>query len=880
MPIKFPFFASGQKVSLPAADRVPTGQFDAKRTRASVNGNQPSIKTTGIASIPSAGGTLAGRTVEAVAPEAPRSIGRKFIDFMQGLSSIKTWVADRIVPSRIHANKVMVDTEAGMHQFIKVLAVQPVKPGDFSAIESLGKALAINEKELGKIGHDYYAMFNRTTLQQVDAMGITELLALRRNLEVASKKIDERTTAAAHLRIVQKAVKTKLNDVQEVKQRVTESVLSQARTQFQPIFEEAIKAVSREKTEPGSVDKVFARLNDAAGTLLNSHELAGRKANWQRALIKETITLLIDEGKLNPIKVGSVVVALSYDTLKAFYAEEGEPTIDKSYPPLNFNSIVKGAVGARAEQSEKAFYVSVDKFLKQAALTKNQPAAMEDYVNSLLEVHKHIVQHKKDSTFPGMSVLADFTKKVADFRERLAKDLAQVTPQQFSALSTKDLLKLGAVLEESHLNGAATVVEAENKARSQVKPAAAKREIENAVSAAASGNYKGVLIALHEFRIKADDALQDHLARGGKIRDADEKTDFVANLMTAALERVDNTKLSALLTSLRSEKMTAFVDGLLVYGQELISAKRDPAGIKQKLGTDVLFSAHQLNLLDAIAAEAADKRKIGVSEKKNKARIDDMRALAHEAINDVFGVIRKEGSEATILDHGPARYDVQKLFTDYLQDLKNTPAIPALLADNSSTHIAQTAWGDLNRATFTIDGTLLIDRAEWAKADQKKQESMRADARTRLLEWVGGDQDRLLFVTQFTNQAILFPFMQTQTSMHTSAYLPDGRPGLPFSGDRGTEPWENVSYKLKKGANGAIELQVSYQANPNYFSCHGSGAVVKLDKGSTSHCTFSIRIEENNEVSLSEPVRFLYKLGLAKEDVDQDKFVAPGGKRS
>ena len=116
--------------------------------------------------------------------------------------------------------------------------------------------------------------------------------------------------------------------------------------------------------------------------------------------------------------------------------------------------------------------------------------------------------------------------------------------------------------------------------------------------------------------------------------------------------------------------------------------------------------------------------------------------------------------------------------------------------------------------------------------------------------------------------------------MHTSAYLPDGRPGTPFSGDRGTESWENVSYKLKKGANGAIELQVSYQANPNYFSCHGSGAVVKLDKGSTSFCTFSIRIEENNEVCLSEPVRFLYKLDLSKEDVDQDEFVAPGGKRS
>lgn len=870
MPINFPFFTSGPKATGPAADAVSTGQFDTQR---------PGIKTTGFTSTPSAVGTLAGRTVQADAPEPPRSKGLKFTDFIHGLSRFKTWVADRIVPSRIHANKVMVNAKTGMHQFMNMLAVQPGQVIDVLAIRNLAKELAVNETALGKIHENYYAMFESTVLQQLDSKNIMELLVLRRNLEKALENLDERQTTAAHLRIVQKAVKKNLEDVDEVNQRVTASVLAQARTQFQPLFEDAIKAVSREKSAPGSVEKSFMRLNNAAKTLLNSHKLEGEKADWQRALIKETITQLIDEGKLDPFKVGSVVVALSHDTLKALYPKEGEPSIDEAQPPLNFNAIVKGAAGARAERSEKAFYASVDKFLKQAAPPKNQPAAMKDYVDSLLEVQEHIAQHKKDSAFPGMDVLDGFTKKVAEFGERLAKDLAQVTPQQFRALSTKDLLKLGVTLKEFHLGDAAKVTEAVDHARSLAKSAAAKKEIENAVTAATSGNYKGVLIALHEFRSKADDALQDDLARGGKIRDADDKN-YVANFTTAALESIDTAELNRLLTSLRSEDMTAFVDGLLVYSEELLSAKSDPASVKQKLGADLLFCAHQLNFLDAIAAETADKRKAVAPEKKSKARIGDMKTLAHEAINDVFGVIRKEGSEANILDYGPARYDVQKRFADYLQDLKNTPAIPALLADNSSTHIAQTAWGDLNRATFTIDGTLLIDRAEWAKADQKKQESMRADASARLLEWVGGDQDRLLFVTHFTNQAILFPFMQTQTSMHTSAYLPDGRPGTPFSGDRGTESWVNVSYKLKKGANGAIELQVSYQANPNYFSCHGSGAVVKLDKGSTSFCTFSIRIEENNEVCLSEPVRFLYKLDLSKEDVDQDEFVAPGGKRS
>ena len=869
MPIKFPFFTSGPRATGPAADAVSTGQFDTQR---------PGIKTTGFTITPSAVGTLARRTVQAVEPEAPRRIGQKFTDFMHGLSSVKTWVADHIIPSRIHANKVMANTKADMHQFMNMLAAQPGQVIDVLAIENLGNELKLNETALGKIGHDYYEMFRGTVLQQLESKNITELLALRRNLQKALKNLDERQTAAAHLRIVEQAIKKNSEDVDGVHQRVIESVLTQARTQFQPLFEEAIEAVSLEKSAPGSVEKSFRRLNDAAKTLLNSHELAGGKVSWQRALIKETITQLIDKGKLDASKVGSVVVALSYDTLKALYPKEDEPSIDKAQPPLNFNAIVKGAAGVRAERSEKAFYASVDKFLKQSTPPKNQSAAMKYYVDSLLEVQEHIAQHKKDSAFPGMDVLAGFTKKVAEFGDRLAKDLAQVTPQQFRALSTKDLLKLGVTLKEFHLGDAAKVTEAENQARSLAKSAAAKKEIENAVSAAASGNYKGVLIALHEFRSKADDALQDHLARGGKIRDADDKTNYVANFMTAALESIDTAKLNSLLTSLRSEDMTAFVDGLLVYGQELVSAKSDPAGVKEKLGADVLFCAHQMNLLDALAAEAAVKRKAVVPEKKSKARIENMKALAHKAINDVFGVIRKEGSEANILDNGPARYDVQKRFADYLQDLKNTPAIPALLADNSSTHIAQTAWGDLNRATFTIDGTLLIDRAEWGKADKKKQESMRADARTRLLEWVGGDQNRLLFVTHFTNQAILFPFMQTQTSMHTSAYLPDGRPGLPFSGDRGTEPWENVSYKLKKGANGAIELQVSYQANPNYFSCHGSGAVVKLDEGSTSQCTFGIRIEQNGEVSLSEPVSFLYKLSLAKEEVDQNEFVVPGGK--
>lgn len=870
MPIKFPFFTSGPRVTGPAAGAVSTGQFDTQR---------PGIKTTGFTSTPSAVGTLAGRTVQAVEPEAPRSIGRKFTDFMHGLSSVKTWVADHIIPSRIHANKVMATTKAGMHQFMNMLAVQPGQAIDVLAIKKLGENLKVNERALEKIGHDYYEMFKDTVLQQLESKNITELLALRRNLEKALKNLDERLTGAAHLRTMDQAVKKNLEDVDKVRQRVTESVLAQARNQFQPLFEEAIEAVSREKSTPGSVEKSFRRLNDAAKTLLNSHELAGKKASWQRALIKETITQLMDERKLDFSKVGSVVVALSYDTLKALYPKEDEPSIDKAQPPLNFNAIVKGAAGVRAERSEKAFYASVDKFLKQAAPPKNQPAAMKDYVDSLLEVQEHIAQHKKDSAFPGMDVLAGFTKKVAEFGERLAKDLAQVTPQQLGALSTKDLLKLGATLKEFHLGDAAKVTETENHARSLAKSAAAKKEIENAVTAATSGNFKGVLIALHEFRSKVDDALQDHLARGGKIRDADEKN-YVANFTTASLENIDTAKLNRLLTSLRSEDMTAFVDGLLVYSEELVSAKSDPASVKQKIGADLLFCAHQLNFLDAIAAETVDKRKAVAPEKKSKARIEDMKALAHDAINDVFGVIRKEGSEANILDYGPARYDVQKLFADYLQDLKNTPTTPALLADNSSTHIAQTAWNDLNRATYTIDGMLLIDRTEWAKADQKKQESMRAAASARLLEWAGGDQHRLFFVTQFANQAILFPFMKTQNSMHTSAYLPDGRPGLPFSGDRGKESWENVSYKLKKSANGAIELQVSYLANPNYFRCHGSNAVVKLDESSTSHCTFSIRIEKNGVVSLSEPVSFLYKLGVAEAEVDQDEFVAPGGERS
>lgn len=793
-------------------------------------------------------GNLGGRSVQQVPAQAPRSIGQAFSDFFSGVKSLGERLLDIVTPHGVRGeSKFRAGLEATSSQvgeLIGALSKSGSGPVDGLRARQILDSLAGTAEPVTSRGVPFDEVFKQRVDVHLKNMTTPQLVSLQQGLAMAGNSA---LKGEANLAVLGNALKLELAG----------RLVAKALLEMKPALEKALAEVPH---GGGAVSYAYDDLYGIAAQLLESH---GRESgrDLQRALIKEALNSLVDDGTLDLRQTGEMLKALPSRELRDLL--QTGTTIGRD-APFTAERLLTGSVGVRAEQSEKAFLAGAEKLLGHKEPTVDDPQGPlhnpRGFAREIVDVARHLDELRSHCQIHDLKFGEGVDSKVAQVHAHL-EELLRPSNLLLGELNHSQLNDLSQALKKLGIERGSSQIAGEIARRKEEVVTAYNTAMQAAIGCAQRGDLGGLLKALDQAQAKANEALQTHQKLGERIDDTDKIMAFRERLVAAALRDCSPQQLGELFALLSSPTARTLMTALGEAGQDLLPGMssiegRDPGLGKRlfdaaidlqmlKLGVDTALKAQGLKL-----PPLPDERQLGLGD------LDD---AGRAAVREAFGVdVSPSGMvNVRIGTGGPG---VQRLFEDNLRAVLEGPGTPYRLEGGESTGVSDGLWLDLPRARYAIrqdDGTArsLLDTDNLAPGGTPERVGQLLGGVDQLRALCGGSPALLMALSRLANQNLLAGIQQALMSGDSPIRLPDGTPGRLMGPER-------ITYTVGSDGEGGLVLRCDYAIHgATHFMDPATGRVIELEPGgSGAHFTLEVAIGPDGQARVSDPVQFLYDL--------------------
>lgn len=791
-------------------------------------------------------GNLGGRSVQQVAAQAPRSSGPAGL--LSAIKSLGERLLDRVTPQGVRSeSKFRAGLEATSSQvgeLIGALSKSAQAPVDGIAARRILDALPATAEPVTSRGAAFDEVFRQRVDVHLKNMTTPQLVALQDGLALAANSA---LRGDAQLAVLGNALKLEL----------TERLIAKALLEMKPALEKALAEVPR---GAGAVGYVYDTLYGTANQLLASH---GRETHrdLQRALIKEALNALVDDGTLDLRQTGEMLRVLPSRELRDLLQTA---TTIGAEPPFTAERLLTGSVGVRAEQSEQAFLDGANRLLAHREPAVDDPDGPlhnpRGFAREIVDVARHLDELRTHAQIHDLKFGADVDGRVAQLHAHL-EEMLRPSNLLLGELNHSQLHDLSQALAKLGIERGSSQISAEIARRKEEAVTAYNTAMQTAVGCAQRGELGGLLRALDDAQHKGNEALQAHQRLGERIDDTDKIMAFRERLMGGALRACTPQQLGELFALLSGPTARALMTALGEAGQDLLPGMASIEGRDPALGKRLFDAAIDLQMLKLGVDGALNAKgvKLPPLPDDRQLGLQDLNDAGRAAVREAFGVeVTPSGLvNVRIGTGGPG---VQRLFQDNLGAVLEGPGNEFRLEGGEGTGVSDALWLDLPRARYAIrqdDGRTrsLLDLPALAPGGTPERVGQLLGGVGSLRALCGGDEALLMTLSKLANQNLLAGVQQALMSGDSPVRLPDGTPGRLMGPER-------ITYTVGSDGDGGLLLRCDYAIHDaTHFMDPASGRVTELEPGgSRAHFTVEVAIGADGQARVSDPVQFLYDL--------------------
>ena len=797
-------------------------------------------------------GSLGGRRVQQVQPQAPRSLGQALSDLGGRIRQLANRVLDAITPHGVRAErKFRIGLEATSRQvgeLLGALAKTQRHPVDGARAQSLIDTMARTAEPVTSRGADLTDLMRQRLTVNVSRMSTDELVAVQQGVaDARNGPLGANQRSGAYLTLIDGAVG------RELAQRLQQ----QAEQVLKPLIEQGQLTLP----DPDAPVQYQSGAVPEAARVLREHGLAGT-TEQALGLIRDVMGKLVEDGSLDLQRTGDMLIALPSDMQRALLDTNVRVL---AQDPNTIDRLLSGAVGLKAERLEQ-------QFMQSAARLLDHPESVIDdingplrnpggYAQEVVALAKNVADMQSHRDIHDLNLGEGVEDRLAEVRIHLRARLTpdNMLPGELNNRQLRDLQQAVQTLGELTL--AAETIADEVARRKSAALAEYGDAMQGVLQAAAGGNLAGLLRGLDEVRSVGNRTIDVHQRLGEDLEGGDKLMAFRERLLLEALENADSEQLLRVLAQIEGPTGQTLIDGLSSAGSRHLSrAGGDPA-----LGRQLFDTSSDLQLLATCVRHELSGRNVPLPAppEAEPPALDRLGEQELGILRDVLGIAVHDGGRVT-RQRGELPAESQQRFGQFVADFRNTP-LDNHLVDGFPSGVSQALWLDLPRASYTLDNgrggsTPVVDQTGFNFLAKGEQDQRVLAGVQRLREFCGDDVELLQKMSVVVNQNLLAGLQMIEMSGDSPIRLPDGTPGRLVGAG-------HPSYHLRSDGDGGLLVQVTYETtDATHFMDVRGGNMIELDPaGSHSRFTFELQIDAGGELSVSEPIRFEYDLRLKQD---------------
>lgn len=798
-------------------------------------------------------GPLGGRSVQVLGTGAPRvqhaaPPDTRVLSRVQGLAGR---VLDAITPHGVRAeSKVRAGLEATSREVGALLQALSHRPGqivDGLAARRILDGLATVAAPVTSRGASYDQVFQARVQVHLSHMGLDDLQALQQGLDHADQSaLRSDAVGATHLAVLRTMLQ------QEQVQRL----LAKAELDMLPVLEKSTEAVGQGRD---AVSYHYDTLYGIANELLKQHGQDDSR-DMARALIKEVLGRLVDDGRLDLGQTGAMIRTLPSRELRELL--DTATTIGGEVP-FTTERLLTGSVGVRAELSEQGFLAAADRLLAHREPAAEDPTgplhAPGAFVQELVDAATHLAELREHNTVHHLHGSPQVDERFAALNQHL-EELLRPSNLMLGELNHAQLHRMQKALQVLGVERCDTAIATAVQQRKDAAVQAFGAALHSAFDGAARGDLSAMCQALSEAHVQADQALQTFQRLGERIDDTDKIMQFRDGLVNQVVRGLPLQTLGTLFAQLQGPQGQALANALTEIGMSLLPGMASLEGRDVERGKQMFDMGIDLHMLSMAVQDELRRQGVSLPPLPDEAEygVEHLGDAGHTALRDVFGV-DASAAQGVRLVRGMAERPFQASVASNVHEVHEQPFNEQVL-NGVGLGVSTAFWLDFPRATYRIqqpggDVVPLLDREALRRSSPTETMDRLGAGVAALQNALGGDAALVQRVTQVANQNALMGLERGLFTPHSPLTLPNG--------SRGALPPSEyaVTYTVASDGEGGATVRMDYALSSAALVDAVTGETTALDPAhNRAQFSFTVHLGADGSVRLSDPVRYSYDI--------------------
>lgn len=370
-----------------------------------------------------------------------------------------------------------------------------------------------------------------------------------------------------------------------------------------------------------------------------------------------------------------------------------------------------------------------------------------------------------------------------------------------SALSDAELHRMEGALKAIGSDSASTMVSTEADTRRASLRSEYHGVLDTVLDAVRNDDLSGLLSTIRATADKRDEVAFSLEPLGLKLDGADEIMSARAMLVDTRLADLDLDDLIGLHSVLSRPDVRALSYGVTELSYDLIEVDEQDFRKMFDVGTDLM-------LLRSAVQESLEGRGVSLPPRPDADVRDGLATMTKggfTAVRETFGLEANKDGVTRIVD-GTLKGNAASQFEALIATPADTPEqIRKAVVNHQQTVVCEQFISDFHRATYMAGGESLLDRDAWAAASSDQRTSIVENGISALKDVLGNDDDLAFAVSQYANQASLFPVIAVLNGPDTPVRLQDGTPVL-------INPLQQLtSYSIGLTDDGEATLKINFE---------------------------------------------------------------------
>lgn len=785
--------------------------------------------------VQNAPGMLSGRTVQQTPAQAPRIVSS---GPFSGIKSLFSRMLNAVTPDNVRASQKQRDATTAVRR----------------DVQNLCQLLTTQSTDTAKVLHSLQSLGSPNEV--LSRLGISTQLVVVKQLNAL---LDNMTPADR--RAVRQGLEGlgNLPIAKELLCSMEDRAIDIAVEEMQADIDLAMVKAAVESRNKGGTLRAYQQLYEIAGQVLREQGFSGlgvaREESAQRLLVMNALEQSLVE---DPANMGRVINLLPSKELHKLANETSE---FGSNIPFGATATANGAVGLRHEKLESQLEQQLNDLTTNLLATPNKPQfSPQDFAAEIADIGETLTNLRELCDTHHLNYPVRLDGAYAALINQLETSL---TPNNLALnqLSHEELHAMAKGLEALGIEVTTGPMAAERQKRIAAVENQYSAVMTSALVHLSSDNATDSLRDLKNALRVLNDAVTTHAIFGKQIEAGDARGSFAAKLVSTALNALSDSALQGLSSFLESDKAAALYNALADVGSKMLESDTGEPTAYSQLGRSVYTSAFDLDRIRLGTKELIEKRQLDAPSMPNIGQAATAVYTA-ETLLEVYGIaVNTDGSVS--IRRGVADESMQDSVQSNLDAIVFSSKDPeAKTSAGAALGVSRGFIKDLPRADYSIQlpggqTTSLFNRAS-ANKDAE------TDAAISLLQQLNTANPALLLrASRLANQNILAGINLNLLTPDSPLQLPDGTPGA-------MQGAETTSFHFKSDGAGGILLHVNYDIkNATEFTApprnpNEALQSVALDRNaSNASFTMALRIDSNNDVSIVEPLHYVYNIAIA-----------------